>query len=395
MIIILAVDLIVRGRLWGARVICYLFREIAVSTSLRDCLSRSMMATAETSTSAPFDPVENGDAQKPLDIAIIGGGIGGLCLLLGIIEHTDASFIRPHLYESASAFSEIGAGVGFGPNAVQAMSIINPALSEAFKNIASNADVKEVDGKKVAVWNEFRMGMDGRTERNPLKAGEVVTSVCFESFKKNVHRAAFLEEMIKLLPTRESEGYVSFRKRCVEIEDLGLAKGVRVHFEDGSAVEADAVVGCDGVKSRVRQIMLTRTGDTEAINPQFTGKYAYRGLIPMDEAVVAFGEAARRSSIISGYDGHLVCFPIDKGKTLNVVAFQTQPEGKWDHQDWVIPASIDQVLEDYREWSNPVKDLLKGLRKPDIWALFEHPPAKSYWDGQGKLCLLGDCAHAR
>ncbi|OCL07998.1 salicylate 1-hydroxylase-like protein, partial [Glonium stellatum] len=330
----------------------------------------------------------------PLEIAIIGGGIGGLSLLLGILEHCSSHIIRPHLYESAQAFSEIGAGIGIGPNAAAAMSIVSPALHRTYLDLGTDAETVLVQGQKHSVWNEIRLGMDGRSKRLPLKAGDLITTLLFQGYKKGVHRAKFLDGMIELLPGGDGRGFVSFRKKCTDIEFPSGGERVKIHFADGTSSKADMVVGCDGVKSRVRQILLTRLGDTENISSRFTGKYAYRGLVPMDRAVEALGPVARKAHMLWGYDGHFVLFPIDKGQTLNVVAFKTKQDGLWNEAEWVLPATVEQALEDYKEWPETVQNLVKELHKPDIWALFEHPPAKSYWDGEGKLCLLGDCAHA-
>lgn len=286
------------------------------------------------------------------------------------------------------------------------MGLISASLKEAYVRIANDADVVEMerDGKKekFAVWNHIRMGCDGKGEGNvdSLKAGDTITRVLFKNWKKNVHRARFLEEMVRLLPAGEEERFVSFKKRCVDIVDASKEenrgrKGVKILFADGTSVIADAAIGCDGVKSRTRQILLSKIGDEENIRPRFTGKYAYRGLIPMEQAIEALGEVSRTSQIICGYDGHLVCFPIDQGKTLNVVAFQTKKDGKWEHDEWVIPGTVEQAVDEFQGFSDGIKKLLGGLKKPDVWALFEHPPATSYTDGEGTLCLLGDCAHAR
>lgn len=368
----------------------------------------------------------NGHGQ-PIDLAIIGGGIGGLSLLLGILEHTSRTLIRPHLYESAPAFSEIGAGIGFGPNARQAMLHVSPAFHEAYCRIAAEAELVEIDGETKAVWNELRMGMDGhglqdpRESRNKLKAGELICTVYHNNPKKNVHRATLLDEMIKLLPRDEEKAadgdvshqsyrYVTFRKRCTEItlpdpSSSSPTDHLTLHFADSTTASVHAVVGADGVKSRIRQILLTHPSiacPPSLISPRFTGKYAYRGLIPMEDAVVAIGEVARRSHMIWGYDGHLVCFPVDRGKTLNVVAFYTQAtttqDGQphtWPYGDdrWVIPADTSRVLADFRDFSGDVRDLLRRLRTPDVWAIFEHPPAPTYALA-GRICLLGDCAHS-
>ena len=46
--------------------------------------------------------------DKTVRVAIIGGGIGGLCLALGLLKQSD---LDVQVYEAAHAFSEIGAGI--------------------------------------------------------------------------------------------------------------------------------------------------------------------------------------------------------------------------------------------------------------------------------------------
>lgn len=213
-----------------------------------------------------FSPQRNGQPPiPPLRLAIIGGGIGGLSLLLGILQHTSPRIIRPHLFESAAAFSEIGAGVGFGPNSVAAMHVISPQLWESYDRIAADSEMVLIDGEMRAQWHQFQMGMDGRNG-NSLKAGDNISRIYNRNRKKNVHRATFLEEMIRLLSGGTGEGFVSFEKRCVSVEEGG--EGVRIHFADGTVERFHAVVGCDGVKSRVRKILL---GEGKEFEPRFTG----------------------------------------------------------------------------------------------------------------------------
>ncbi len=328
------------------------------------------------------------EARKPLKIAIIGGGIGGLSLLLGILNHCDPTVIQPHLYEAADAFSEIGAGVGFLPNAVRAMQTVDPRLHKAYSRIADRAPQATVDGQKKFVFGKAVMGMDGRGGINRLKAHDEVCTIYNGNKYRNVHRAVFLDEMVKLLPGGFGGGLVSFKKRCADIR-ISEA-GATVFFTDGTLEMVDTVIGCDGVKSRVRNIF---HGGQEQHEPQFTGKYAYRGLVPIQAAVEAIGEScAVNQLIILGYGGHLITFPINQGKTLNIVAFRGASD--WDNgSNWVVPVTVEDVLEDFEDWSDPVKKLLSLLQKPDKWGLFDLPPLKTYVQG-GRICLLGDCAHA-
>lgn len=177
-----------------------------------------------------------------------------------------------------------------------------------------------------------------------------------------VHRAHFLDELVRLVPG----GCASFGKRVEGVEEV--REGVRLTFQDGNTAEASAVVGCDGIKSRVRRILL---GDeNKTAHAQFTGKYAYRGLIPMGKAVEALGdELARNSQMYLGYHGHVLTFPIEKGETMNVVAFKTKGDGKWEDEKWVLPMKKEDMNADFQDWGDHVKSILALMEKPDLWAL--------------------------
>jgi salicylate hydroxylase len=311
----------------------------------------------------------------------LGGGIGGLCMVIGLLHQN----ISCTVYESAAAFAEIGAGVSFGPNAIRAMSLIDSKIEEGYRRIeTSNA----LPSKKTT-WFSFRLGMKedawkehqcpGKEDQDiaQVKAGDV--GHC------SVHRAHFLDELAKLVP----EEIARFGKRVEGVESVG--EKMKLRFQDGTTAEADAVIGCDGVKSRTRQILLGEKHD--ATSPTFTGKYAYRGLIPMDKAVAAVGEEfARNSQMYLGEHGHLLTFPIEKGKTMNVVAFRSKADGKWEDERWVLPMNKEDMFNDFEGWGQNVQKILSLMEKPDVWALFDHPPAPTYY--RGNFALLGDAAHA-
>lgn len=70
-----------------------------------------------------------------LSLAIIGGGLAGLVLSIGLskfgIKHT--------IYESANQFSEIGAGISTGKNAIAALALIDPRIIECYDHCAVSA----------------------------------------------------------------------------------------------------------------------------------------------------------------------------------------------------------------------------------------------------------------
>jgi salicylate hydroxylase len=320
-------------------------------------------------------------SRKTFNVAVVGGGIGGLALSIGLLHHG----VPFHLYEAAPAFAEIGAGVSFGPNALRAMALIDPAIKKGYDRLATSNAWPE----KKKVWFDFRWGVDEKRKDGveARKAGEPICAVeAGDMGQSSIHRAHFLDELISLLP----DGIASFGKRVEEVEET--AEGVRLRFADGTNAEATAVIGCDGVKSRMRKILLGKNASESTAT--FSGKYAYRGLIPMPKAVELLGEElASNAQIYTGYNGHLLTFPIEKGQTMNVVAFQTKNDGKWENDEWVLPMKREDMHQDFQAWGQSVKDILSLMQKPDVWALFDHPPAKTYYRG-GKICIMGDAAHA-
>ncbi|KAL2064814.1 hypothetical protein VTL71DRAFT_3954 [Oculimacula yallundae] len=320
--------------------------------------------------------------KSDFHVAVCGGGIGGLCMLIGLLHQN----ISCTLYEAAPAFAEIGAGVSFGPNAVKAMSLIDPEIKKGYDRIATSNAWPE----KKKFWFDFRLGMKDETWKAkgvdvlPGKEGDLIAQVVAGDVgQSSVHRAHFLDALVKLVP----DGVAKFGKRVETVEQDG--EKMKLTFHDGSTASADAVIGCDGVKSRTRQILLGK--DHEMTNPTFTGKYAYRGLVPMEKAVGAVGEElARNSQMYLGRHGHILTFPIEQGETMNVVAFQSKE--KWEDERWVLPMKKEDMFRDFEGWGYSVQHVLSLMEKPDVWALFDHPPAPTYY--KGRLAILGDAAHA-
>ncbi|KAF1920623.1 mannitol 1-phosphate dehydrogenase [Ampelomyces quisqualis] len=324
-------------------------------------------------------------AKKPFDLAIVGGGISGLGLAIALLEHG----IDLTIYEAAPHFGEIGAGVAFGPNAGRAMQQMSPKIYDAFITCKTGNQHES----KHNSWFTIRVGDARRADKDGfVRPGKKVGDALFDCTlsggggRGGVYRAQFLDELVKDLP----EDVAKFDKRMVDMTEAGHGSGDMVlHFADGSTAQHNAVICCDGIKSKGRIWLLGQ--HHPAKEAFFSGKYAYRGLIPMDEAIELLGEeVAQNSQMFLGYHGHLLTFPIQKGKTMNVVAFNSRKT--WDDDKWVVTTSKEEMEADFAEWGGHVQKIVGAMQKPDIWALFMHPPCETYT--KGRVCLLGDAAHA-
>ncbi|KAK1470486.1 mannitol 1-phosphate dehydrogenase [Colletotrichum tamarilloi] len=319
--------------------------------------------------------------DKDLSLAIVGGGIGGLCLALYITTHTK---IPVTVYENAPKFGEIGAGVAFGPNAVRAITKISEPLAAAVEARAN----RNIFADKENIWFDFRVGMDSADETARARGVVAGTYLCSvehpEPGSWMVNRSHLVDEIAKLLPT----GIAQFSKALHGIDDLG-DNGVLLKFGDGTSARHSAVIGCDGIKSQTRRIMLGE--DHPATNPSYTGKYCYRGMVPMDKAVELLGEEkAKNCQAYLGYHGHMLTFPVAGGRMMNVVAFQSSKE--WPHKTMVIPATKEQMLQSFSTWGPDVLNIVRLMGQSGIWALFDLSPMENYH--KGRICLLGDAAHA-
>ncbi|MBT2772364.1 salicylate 1-monooxygenase [Halomonas sp. ISL-60] len=314
--------------------------------------------------------------QKRLSIGIVGGGIGGVAFAVALSRD---SGLDVQLFEAAPQFSEIGAGVSFGPNAVKAIQLLG--LEYAYQRIADSSPAPFVD-----VWFEWRRGIDDTYLTASLAPGVGQSSV---------HRADFLDAIVANLP----EGIAHFGKRCVEVKQN--SDNATAYFDDGTHFTGDVIIGFDGIKSVVRRHVLPPEQYGE-INPFWSGTYAYRGMIPTDQLEAALEAKGREKRLALvpqmylGKDRHILTFPVKQSQLINVVAFITDrstpnpklPEGA----GWVQPVPQAEMLKVFEGWSSACQAILECIPEPTRWALHELPELARYH--RDRVLIVGDAAHA-
>ncbi|KAG8167709.1 hypothetical protein KVR01_003398 [Diaporthe batatas] len=279
--------------------------------------------------------------QKQIHVAIVGGGIGGVLLGIALSKFQHITYT---IFESRGAFGEIGAGVAFFKNGHTAMRLIDPRIWESYLEIASFNGWDDKQG----VWFDFVRGERGEAE------GRRIIEVQLDDPRglSQVHRASLLDALVRLLPA----GVTKFNRRLVSVDQGG--ENAVCHFADGSRREADLVVGCDGIWSACRPLVID---DPELASPRFTRKVAYRGLVPMEAAEEVLGrEHANNRTMYLGRGGHVLTFPVASGTLMNAVAFHESEKDSWEG-DSVQKLQMEKARRDFSEslWGSYVVNIVK------------------------------------
>ncbi|KAI1393304.1 FAD/NAD(P)-binding domain-containing protein [Hypoxylon trugodes] len=321
--------------------------------------------------------------DNTIEIAIVGGGIIGLCLAAGLAKQD----VTVKVYEQARGFREIGAGMAFTANAIRCMGLINPEIAIALRSGGSVATSLDKDDP-----NDYLRWIDGynqRREDDPYYQKLMFKANAGPSGFEGTRRDQFLEALAKVIPG----DIVEFRKRLDTIDEKDDGK-LQLNFEDGTSAEANAVIGCDGIKSRVRELLFG--ANDPASYPHYTHKVAYRALVPMDKAIEVLGEyKAQNQHTHVGPHAHIIHYPVANQTLINVTAFVSDPNEWPDDKITVVPGFRKDLETVFAGWNPCLTALIKHFpEQPEKWAVFDTWDYPAPYYNKGTICLAGDAAHA-
>src|SRR6202050_979471 len=164
------------------------------------------------------------------NIAIIGGGIGGLAAALALIRRG----IEVDVYEQAPELRELGAGVQISANGTRVLHALG--LKQALEKVQMLPA-----GKAIRLWNTgqswklFDLGMQS-VERYGFP---YIT----------IHRGD-LHGVIAQALLQRKPGAIHLNRKCIGLTQM--ADHVELRFDAGAPATARLAVGADGVSSVVR-----------------------------------------------------------------------------------------------------------------------------------------------
>ena len=269
------------------------------------------------------------------------------------------------VFEQAPELGEVGAGLTISPNATRALAGLG--LDDEMAAIA--------DATPHVGTLHWRTGeVLGYTPR-----GEAEYLRLYGAIVRHVHRADLHNVLVRAFePTEQTLRLDHQLIRIAQSTD-----SVTVAFANGAEERFDLVVGCDGLKSVVRDQLFP----TEP--PVFTGYVSWRGLA--DHSQAPHVNLDPHFASYAGDNKMFARYPVCRGRLINYVGMAKRSD--IDEESWTAKADVAEVLAEFQDWYSDVVDIIKATPKDGCfrWALHSRQPMDSWV--VGRVTLLGDAAH--
>ncbi len=302
--------------------------------------------------------------SNPKCILIIGGGIAGPVLALFLKQ---AGFCA-HIFEAASGPSETGGGLGLAPNGMNVLAAAG--VIDQVRNVS-------VTSHEWAFENQYGKLLACNSAGDPALYGHAGIMIT----RAALHRV--------LVDRAIQQGIsVDYNKRLVSIEDKP-GKPIVAHFDDGTSVQGDLIIGADGIRSQVRQAVMP-----DAPKPVYSGLSAPGGISPCLEGDV-IPRSNQRVHFIFGKDGFFGYFNVvtpDGPRTMWWSTASAPLEDREKTATTTMAEHKQRLLALHGDWASPISQLIQSAEEILNVAIHDVPSLPSW--SVGRTLLIGDAAHA-
>ena len=295
-------------------------------------------------------------AMRPLLVA--GGGIGGLACALALAK----CGFKSRILERNAVFSEAGAGIQIGPNGVAALRTLGVAAALEPKS-GQPDEIRVMDGKSGQLLTVL-----------PLGAAMAVRlgGPYWTAHRADLHAA--------LLASAQREPLIAITTGFEVDRVEALADGVRVISTMGRAATGAALIGADGLWSKVRGYV----ADGVTLRP--VGRRAYRAVVPAAALPAALQGNVTGLWLTSR--AHAVHYPVRGGSEMALVVILPDPRAS---AGWTMPAGREEVMAAVTGFAPDLLALLSAAPAWASWTLHDASPLARW--SNGRVALLGDAAH--
>ena len=278
-------------------------------------------------------------------IAIIGAGIAGLTLANLLKKHTDHEFM---VYEREESLSlEEGYGIQLATNSIKILNQINfnKINNEKIFN-PKTIDFYNIQNKKICDLNLSKFNSP------EAKYTTLQRSTLIEFLKEDIYTQ-----------------HLRFGKKMKEVSEL--KDKVLIKFDDNTNDLVDFVIAADGIFSNTRSFFETKKNE-----PRFKKAIAARVIL---KSKSEFDINEENISLMLGSNSHIVLYPINKKKELNMVCIMRCKKYE--------PDNVKQLVQEIILKQNPkFKNIFENEIK--TWPLYFTP--KIIPSSNKKVFYIGD-----
>ncbi len=270
--------------------------------------------------------------------------------------------------EQSDVFGEVGAGVQISPNAYKVL--CDWGLADVLRQTANFPEKLQVrNARSNKLLAQLEMGEKAQTRYG----------YPFSTF----HRADLHTLLLNAVRRQPNvELHLNAKVSHISSKFIESNQQVTVTTVAGNSFTADALIGADGLRSRVRQQVL---GD---VSPNATGHTAWRALLPIADVPPELQQDQVTAWLAP--DSHTIAYPVQQGKSLNLV-YCAENKGQIDLQPaYLLPKVLSNVLQKSFKIATETNAWTR-------WDLFDRAPmassAEMFNSANPHIALLGDAAH--
>ena len=298
--------------------------------------------------------------MSALNVLIAGGGIGGLSAALCIAQRGH----HVQLFEQATDFAEVGAGIQLSPNCTRVLHHLG--LEAALR---AKAFVPE--------GTQFRHWKSGKViSENPLGTAALER---YGMPYYHMHRGDLLRVLVD---AAQATANITLTVNAAVNGFTQSADSVLLDTRQGTC-SGDVLIGADGIHSKTRELLWGEAA------PRFTGNVAWRCLVPAHR--LPKNLIRPMSTAWWGPGKHFVHYFVRGGEFVNCVCV-VEKTG-WEIESWTTPGDVEELRSDFSGWHPSIAQLLDHTDADSLfkWALFDRDPMPEW--GKGRVSLLGDACH--
>lgn len=292
-------------------------------------------------------------------ILIVGGGIGGLSASIGLA----GAGLPVRVLEQSNSFSEAGAGIQVGPNALRVLRKWDVGdLIAAYAAVPLG--IRIYDGIGGELLNTVPLG---RRSEERYGAPHIVI------------RRAHLQRCLLDVAGAHCDVDIQTGFELAGFEDGSTH--VEARDGEGAGARGQALIGADGLQSKVRALL-----DGNGSEPQTVGMTAWRTSVAAKDAPGLLSEPY--IGVWMAPYCHLVHYPVEAGEAVDIIAII---EETYLYDGWGAKGEVEDLLPHFHDWHATPLSLLEQLQAWTKWTIYKMNPLKSW--GRGRVTLLGDAAH--